>query len=100
MSKSGAIIWQIGLYNKVEGKEEAECKLCKENGDKKTKIVTKNWSTNVLVSHLKSQHKETDFLIKYNSLVSAKEDLAKNRAMDKHVVRNDYIHEPCPSIVQ
>uniref|UniRef100_A0A915MF82 BED-type domain-containing protein n=1 Tax=Meloidogyne javanica TaxID=6303 RepID=A0A915MF82_MELJA len=79
-----SIIWQIGLYRKVEGTEGVECKLCLENGKKKTTLSTKNSATSNLIAHLKSSHKETEFFEKYCSLDNLnKKD--QTGPMDKHL---------------
>jgi hypothetical protein len=83
MQKS-ANVWKIGLYTKMEKKEEAECNICK-NGNKKYTISTKNCSTAGLITHLKSKHKETEYYTEYEELEKSKKNLESNRTMNKFV---------------
>lgn len=86
MSKKEASIWQIGLFSKCNGKHEAYCELCKENGEKKKfTFAMKNWSTTGLVVHLKSKHQDTDFFKKYSELELKKERSGPNRTMENFV---------------
>ncbi|KAI1710421.1 hypothetical protein DdX_10782 [Ditylenchus destructor] len=55
MPRKTANIWTIGLYRRTANKDEAECILCAENGEKKTTVATKDWTTTGLVQHLRTK---------------------------------------------
>ena len=80
-----AIIWKISLYTKVEKKEEAECNVCKANGEKKFTISTINCGTAGLITHLKSKHRETEYYKKYEALEKTKQKLEPKGSIDKYV---------------
>ncbi|KAI1695796.1 zinc finger BED domain-containing protein 1 [Ditylenchus destructor] len=67
MPRETSNIWRIGLYRKTENKDEAECTLCVEKGEKKTRISTKDWATSGLVTHLKAKHSETEYFKKFQT---------------------------------
>ena len=69
-----AIIWQIGLFQRLEGNKEAVCKLCIENCEKKYTFSINNFTTTNLVYHLKSKHKSTEFCEVYLALEKEKEN--------------------------
>jgi hypothetical protein len=69
-----AIIWQIGLFQRLEGNKEAACKLCIENNEKKYTFSINNFTTTNLVYHLKSKHKNSKFYELYLSLEKLKDN--------------------------
>ncbi|KAL7078340.1 hypothetical protein ACQ4LE_001940 [Meloidogyne hapla] len=69
-----AIIWQIGLFQRLEGNKEAICKLCNENKEKKYTFSVNNFTTTNLVYHLKSKHKNTEYYKLYFKLEKEKEN--------------------------
>uniref|UniRef100_A0A915P853 Transmembrane protein n=1 Tax=Meloidogyne floridensis TaxID=298350 RepID=A0A915P853_9BILA len=71
---SRATIWQIGLFQRLEGNnKEAICKLCIENKEKKYTFSVNNFTTTNLVYHLKSKHKNTEFYKLFFKLEKEKE---------------------------
>uniref|UniRef100_A0A915N2A5 Innexin n=1 Tax=Meloidogyne javanica TaxID=6303 RepID=A0A915N2A5_MELJA len=70
-----ATIWQIGLFQRLEGNnKEAICKLCIENKEKKYTFSVNNFTTTNLVYHLKSKHKNTEFYKLFFKLEKEKEN--------------------------
>uniref|UniRef100_A0A915NWH4 BED-type domain-containing protein n=1 Tax=Meloidogyne floridensis TaxID=298350 RepID=A0A915NWH4_9BILA len=74
---SESIIWQIGLYKKVN-KDEAECLECNKI------IKCQQSSTTNLISHLKCKHKNSDFQTKFEALTKQKE--GEKGSIENHII--------------
>ncbi|KAI1696202.1 hypothetical protein DdX_19166 [Ditylenchus destructor] len=86
MPRKTANIWKIGLYRRTENKDEAECILCAENGEKKTTVATKDWTTTGLVQHLKTRHSETEYFTKFQKSDQTQPDNNQETAnLDKFI---------------
>ena len=60
-------IWKLNIFKKIS-KNEANCKLCEENGENKFTFTMGCGSTSGIVAHLKAKHRGSDFFTKYDEL--------------------------------
>ncbi|KAF7632606.1 hypothetical protein Mgra_00007981 [Meloidogyne graminicola] len=81
-------IWKIGVFKRIND-TEAECRLCKENGESKYVLKISAGSVKGLITHLRSNiHKDSENAKEYERLVNNDQSTSGAVQIDKFFNQN------------